>query len=415
MKTTRFLALLLCAGMSLSVITGCAEESASSTAEKETSATESGAEAEESAEVSSPDAEEPAEDIDIYEMHGLTTAEFVKDMGVGINLGNTFESCGDWINGNSVTAYETAWGSPVVTEELIRGYAEEGFGALRVPVAWSNMMAEDYTIHPDYIARVKEVVEWALEADLSVILNIHWDSGWWENFPTDKENCMAKYTAIWTQLCDAFGEYGDKLMFESLNEEAGWSSIWDRYSGTDEGKQESYALVNEINQTFVDLVRNSGGKNAERHLLIAGYTTDITLTCDPLYQMPEDPQNHCALSVHYYTPATYCLLEADTDWGKARPNWGSPRDYIELENNMDMLYDTFVSQGVPVIIGEYGVAASNKTADNIRLFLTSVAAEACKRDICPVLWDITNVFYDRYSFEMKDPALMDGLLAAKES
>ncbi|MBQ8687584.1 MAG: glycoside hydrolase family 5 protein [Ruminococcus sp.] len=346
-------------------------------------------------------------------MHGLTTADFVKEMGVGINLGNTFEACGGWITDDTVTAYETAWGSPVVTEEMIKGYAEEGFGALRVPVAWSNMMEEDYTIHPDYIARVKEVVEWALKADLAVILNIHWDGGWWENFPTDKEECMKKYTSIWTQLCDAFGEYGDKLMFESLNEEAGWSSIWDRYTGTDEQKQESYALVNEINQTFVDLVRSSGGNNAERHLLIAGYITDVSLTCDPLYQMPEDPQDKCAVSVHYYTPSTYCILTADADWGKARANWGSPRDYTELENNMQLLYDTFVSQGVPVIIGEYGAATSNKTAENVNLFLTSVAAEACKRDMCPVLWSTPGEFYDRTACEMEDQALMDGLLAAK--
>ncbi|MBQ8724484.1 MAG: cellulase family glycosylhydrolase, partial [Oscillospiraceae bacterium] len=184
----------------------------------------------------------------MYTMYGLTTQEFVTEMGAGINLGNTFESCGAWIDSESVTNFETGWGSPVVTKELIQGYKNEGFGALRVPVAWSNMMLENYQIHPDYLARVKEVVEWALEADLAVILNIHWDSGWWENFPTDKENCMEKYTTIWTQLCDAFGEYGDKLMFESLNEEAGWSSIWDRYTGTEEQKAESYALVNEINQ-----------------------------------------------------------------------------------------------------------------------------------------------------------------------
>ena len=275
MNMKKLTALVLSAAAGLSMITGCAEGDEGGSA--------------------------------MYKMHGLTTQEFVSEMGVGINLGNTFESCGAWINSDSVTNFETGWGSPVVTKELIEGYKNEGFGVLRVPVAWSNMMLEDYQIHPDYLARVKEVVEWALEADLAVILNIHWDSGWWENFPTDKENCMDKYTAIWTQLCEAFGEYGDRLMFESLNEEAGWSSIWDRYTGTEEQKAESYALVNELNQTFVDLVRASGGNNSERHLLIAGYITDVALTCDPLYEMPEDPAGKCAVSVHYYTPATYCI------------------------------------------------------------------------------------------------------------
>lgn len=372
MNMKKLTAMLITAAAGISMITGCAENAGTS----------------------------GKKDSDMYTMHGLTTQEFVTEMGVGINLGNTFESCGAWINSDSVTNFETGWGSPVVTKELIQGYKNEGFGVLRVPVAWSNMMLEDYQIHPDYLARVKEVVEWALEADLAVILNIHWDSGWWENFPTDKENCMDKYTSIWTQLCEAFGEYGDRLMFESLNEEAGWSSIWDRYTGTEEQKAESYALVNELNQTFVDLVRSTGGNNTERHLLIAGYITDVSLTCDPLYQMPEDPAGKCAVSVHYYTPATYCILKQDADWGKAKKAWGSPRDYTELETNMDLLYETFVSKGVPVIIGEFSVETANKEADNVKTFLTAVSSEARERDMCPVLWDITNVFYDRYTFQM---------------
>ncbi len=343
-----------------------------------------------------------SDDSPMNTMYNMTTQEFVDSMGTGINLGNTFEACGSWINSDSVTSFETAWGSPVVTKEMIEGYKNEGFGVLRIPVAWSNMMQDGYQIHPDYLARVKEVVEWALEADLAVILNIHWDGGWWENFPTDKEKCMEKYTTIWTQLCEAFGGYGDRLMFESLNEEAGWSSIWDRYSGDDEQKAESYALVNELNQTFVDLVRSTGGNNAQRHLLIAGYITDVELTCDPLYQMPTDPANKCAVSVHYYTPSTYCILKQDADWGKAKASWGSPRDYTELESNMDLLYDTFVSKGVPVIIGEFSVETANKQSDNVKLFLQSVAAEAHERDMCPVLWDITNVFYDRTNYCMME-------------
>ena len=113
----------------------------------------------------------------------MTTMEIVKDMGLGINLGNTFESCGTWINSSSVKNYETAWGSPVITQDMIQGIADSGFGVLRIPVAWSNMMGDDYTINPDYISRVKEVVDWAYEADLYVVMNIHYDSGWWENLP----------------------------------------------------------------------------------------------------------------------------------------------------------------------------------------------------------------------------------------
>lgn len=346
-------------------------------------------------------------DSEVKTLSDMTTMELVKDMGVGINLGNTFESCGDWINGTTVSDYETAWGSPIITQEMINGYAEAGFGVLRVPVAWSNLMGDDYTIDSVYIDRVKEVIDWACDADMYVIMNIHWDGGWWENFPTDTEECMYKYERIWTQLSEAFKDYDEQLMFESLNEEGGWDSVWNRYSGSDSGKAEAYGLLNEINQTFVDIVRASGGNNASRHLLIAGYATDVELTCDEMYEMPDDPANRCAVSIHYYTPSTFCILEADADWGQAKTEWGDEDDLAELEDHLNNLKETFIDNGVPVIMGEYGVAAGNKTTEQVNNFLITVTSEAYAKGICPILWDATGEYnvYDRYTCQMSDSEL----------
>lgn len=344
---------------------------------------------------------------DEVEMREMTTMELVRDMGIGINLGNTYESCGDWIaqwGDGTPESYETAWGSPIITQEMIQGYADEGFGVLRVPVAWSNMMGENYTISQDYLGAVREVIDWALDCDLYVIMNLHYDSGWIENMPTDKENCMEKYSAIWTQLCSEFQDYGDHLIFESQNEELGWSSLWNRWGGTN-GKAESYALVNEVNQTFVDIVRSSGGNNEKRHLLISGYNTDIELTCDALFEMPDDPENRCAVSVHYYTPSDFAILEENADWGKVRSTWGTDADFAELNRNMDMLKTTFIDNNIPVIIGEYGCPKNNKDEDSVRLFLSSVCETAYENQLCPVLWDITGLHYDRDTCRMIDPQL----------
>lgn len=347
-------------------------------------------------------------------MRDMTTMEIVRDMGLGINLGNTLESCGTWISkSGGVSGYETAWGSPVITEEMIKGYAKCGFGVLRIPVAWSNLMEEDYTIHPDYMARVKQITDWTIDSGMYAIVNIHYDSGWWANFPTDKEECMKKYTRIWEQITEEFKDYSDKLMFESLNEEGGWESLWNRWSGSDKGKAESFGLLNEINQKFVDIVRGSGGNNEKRHLLIAGYNTDIDLTCDKAFIMPEDKEKRCAVSVHYYTPSTFCILEQDASWGKAQSEWGSEADVKQLNDYMDMLKTAFIDNGIPVIIGEYGVSTGNKTPEMIRLFLSSVAKEAYKRQLCPVLWDITDVFYDRGTCKFKDEQLLEQIMAAK--
>lgn len=350
------------------------------------------------------------------QMRDITTMELVREMGLGINLGNTFESCGDWISNTSVTNYETGWGSPVVTEELIKGYKNCGFGVLRVPVAWSNMMAEDYTINPDYLARVKQVVDWALDADLYVVMNIHWDGGWFEGFGKDdkREECFKKYESVWTQLTKAFKDYGDKLMFESLNEEGGWDELWNRYSNQGD-KEKSYGILNDMNQRFVDIVRKSGGNNAKRHLLIAGYNTDIELTCDKLFKMPDDPEKRCAVSVHYYTPAVFALIETDVDWGKARADWGTKEDIAELDKLMDMMKTNFIDKGIPVIFGEYGVATKNKSPEMVRKYVGTVCEAMYTRGMCPVLWDVTDHFYDRRNYNFKDPQLLEELMDVKRS
>ncbi len=352
------------------------------------------------------------------DMRDMTTMEIVRDMGVGINLGNTFESCGDWIaqwGDGTPKSYETAWGSPEITQDMIQGYVDEGFGVIRIPVAWSNMMGENYTISSEYLARVKQVVDWSLDTGMYVILNIHYDNGWWSDFPTKKDECMKKYTRVWEQLTDAFGDYDDKLMFESLNEEGGWDSVWNQWTGTEDQKKQSYALLNEINQKFVDIVRSSGKNNAERHLLIAGYKTDVALTCDPLFEMPEDSAGRCAVSVHYYTPSSFAILEEDADWAKMRSTWGTDEDFKELDNNMTMLKTTFIDNGIPVIIGEYGCPKKNKDADSVRLFLSSVCETAYENQLCPVLWDISELHYDRNNCKMYDEELKNSIMSVVET
>lgn len=342
-------------------------------------------------------------------MRDISTIELVRDMGIGINLGNTFEACGDWIaqwSDGSIKAYETAWGSPVITKEIIQGYAKEGFGVLRIPIAWSNKMIQDGScvIDKEWLARITEVVDWTIESGMYAIINIHWDSGWVSTFPDNKDECMKQYTAIWTQISDNFKDYSDYLIFESQNEELGWDSVWNKWGGTD-GKAESYQLVNEINQKFVDIIRSSGGNNEKRHLLISGYQTSINLTCDTMFRMPSDLADRCAVSVHYYTPAGFAILEEDADWGKCISAWGTESDFNELYSNMDMMKTNFVDKGIPVIIGEYGCPVKNKDAESVRLFLSSVCRAAYERNICPVQWDTTDLHYDRNACRLKDAEL----------
>lgn len=335
----------------------------------------------------------------------MSTMDFVLSMGIGINLGNTMEAINS--NGKTVKSFETAWGSPVITKDIIQGYADAGFGVIRIPVAWSNMMDDNYNIDSDYIDRVQEIVDWVLECGMKAIINIHWDGGWFENFSTDKDECMKKYKSIWTQVSEAFKDYSADLMFESLNEEGCWNDIWNRYSNSTKGKKEAYALLGEINQAFVDIVRASGGNNTLRHLLIAGYATDAELTCDEMFILPDDPSGRYAISIHYYTPSTFTVISEDASWGKARSTWGTKSDYAELDKYMDMIYDTFIANGIPVIIGEYGCTTSNKTDETVREYLTAVCEAAYTRGMCPVLWDTPGGFYNRNTCKFTDTELLE--------
>ncbi len=345
-----------------------------------------------------------------------TAQEIVNDMGIGINLGNTFEACGDWIKGKSVSDYEKAWGSVEITKDIIDGYAKEGFKTLRIPVAWSNMMDDDYTIAPEYIERVKQVAQWAVDADMYVIVNEHWDSGWINYYPDNKEEVMKHYKSIWNQVSDAFKDFDDHLILESQNEELGaWKVgndewFWNRWGSDTTNKQAAYDYALDFNQAFVDIVRNSGGNNDDRLLLISGICTDIDATTDPAFKMPEDPAGKMAVSVHYYTPFNYALSDNSK-------SWGTIEEYAELNSYMQKLTDTFVSKGTPVIIGEacVGFEISKKAENTAREYIDATCREAYERGMCPVIWDITynvpngepreNQVYDRRAQEMVDQQL----------
>ncbi len=347
---------------------------------------------------STPPAKGPA-------LEDRTSMEVVRLMGLGWNLGNTMEACGDWINGQDVSNYETAWGNPETTREMFHALKVAGFKSVRIPVAWSNLMGKGYKIDSRLMKRVRQIVDYVLAEDMIAVVNIHWDGGWWAKFPTEYDKCMKRYTTIWTQISGQFKDYPATLIFESLNEEGCFNDVWNRYGGpAPENQKRAYGILNDINQTFVDLVRKSGGLNDKRHLLIAGYATDIDCTVDPLFLMPKDPANHCIVSVHYYTPYTFAGLEKDETWGKMRMTWGTEVDYAELDANVRKMKMRFHDQGVPVIVGEYG-ASFKKEPESVRRYTASVAERFYKAGMCPMLWDAGG-YFDRRTLEFKDPEIL---------
>jgi endoglucanase len=331
---------------------------------------------------------------------------FSRQMGIGWNLGNTLEACGG-IHGNSVRDYETAWGNPVTNKAMIDGIRASGFKTLRIPVAWSNMMGPDYAINPALMARVAQVAKYGLDDGMYVIIDIHWDGGWIHHFSTDYVGCIAKYKAVWSQIAGHFKGYSNHLIFESLNEEGSFDDLWNVYGGMPNQKDKAYQILNSINQSFTDLVRASGGNNGQRYLLIAGYGTDIGRTVDPDFKMPRDSVGHSMVSVHYYSPPSFAILEKDASWGKATYTWGTSADLEAVQRDMLPLKSRFLDQGIPVVVGEFG-CPTNKDPASIVKYLSTVCQTAYSLGCVPVLWDAGG-FYNRKTLRWNNPDVGEAL------
>lgn len=362
---------------------------------------------------------EEAEAVDNGVMReGLTALEATRLMGNGINLGNTLEACDSnvGIKTNTPLSYETHWGQPKTTQAMIDGMKAAGFDTIRIPVAWmtnaTHLYEGDYTIDADYMDRVEEVVRYARKAGMYVIVNDHWDGGWYGMFGSESAEtralAMEAYKGMWQQIAERFRDYSDYLIFESANEELG--TRFDENSAlycsdsvvtylTDD---ERYALTNEINQTFVDVVRATGGNNATRFLLIAGYGTNIDQTCDDRFQMPKDTaDSKLMVSVHYYDPWSYCGASSAASATK----WGKVSDYEYMDQQLAKM-TKFTEAGYGVVIGEYGaLPCSDGLKDNTLAYHTAFLDACTKYDLTNCLWDCSGL-YKRVSQTFEDDDIL---------
>ena len=349
---------------------------------------------------------------------GLTALEATRLMGNGINLGNTLEACDNnvGIKTNAPLSYETYWGQPKTTQAMIDGMKAAGFDTIRIPAAWmttaTHLYEGDYTIDAGYMDRVEEVVRYARKAGMYVIINDHWDGGWYGMFGSENAEtralAMEAYKGMWQQIAERFRDYSDYLIFESANEELG--GRFDENSPlycsdsvvTYLNDDERYALTNEINQTFVDVVRATGGNNATRFLLIAGYSTDINQTCDDRFQMPKDTvDSKLMVSVHYYDPWSYCGASSAVSATK----WGKVSDYEYMDQQLAKM-TKFTEAGYGVVIGEYGaLPCSDGLKDNTLAYHTAFLDACTKYNLTNCLWDCSGL-YKRVSQTFADDDIL---------
>ena len=333
--------------------------------------------------------------------HDIDAQTWCKNVVMGWNLGNALESAGgDWdydnyawtnVREKDYSKWETAWGNPKTTKEMIHALKEHGFNAIRVPVRWVPYAdIETMEIDESWIARVKEVVDWCMAEDMQVILNTHHEL-WLESYPiyTMKEPLNSKLRKLWTNIATAFADYDGRLAFAGTNEvTVNWAAP----------TAENYDVQNSYNQTFIDAVRATGGNNAKRNLIVQTYATDPTYGLAG-FVIPNDPTgNRLSVEFHYYSPYSYCSGGKDSYfyWGKAFADKGK----ITPDGNEDTIANLFLKlrkewwdKGLGIVMGEYGCSHHFTDDDkqtqeaNEQYYLETLVSEARKNGFAAFVWD----------------------------
>ncbi len=330
-----------------------------------------------------------------------TAAQVASQIKVGWNLGNTLEA----------QCSETAWGNPVVTQQLINSVRAAGFNAIRLPAAWDcHADQATLTINPAWLARVKQVVDYAVNNGMYIILNIHWDGGWLENNPTyaAQASVNAKQQAYWTQIANYFKNYDERLIFAGVNE-----VHYDYGTPTAEHieVQQSYL------QTFVNAVRATGGNNASRTLAVQTYNTNISHGLN-YFTLPTDTiANRLMVEVHYYDPYDYTLNPQGPclAWGApytqySQCAWGQ-ESY--MDNQFAQVKTKWVDAGVPVFIGEYIVSVrSGLDLASRQYFYRYMNNSARLNGIKTFYWDIGDAggLFNRNTGAITDQGALDAVL-----
>lgn len=319
----------------------------------------------------------------------MSAREACDAINVGWNLGNTLDSYGTWISGTAPSSFETAWGNPQTSAELIALVRNSGFNAIRIPVTWAQHVDEGGNIDGAWLDRVEQVVDMALDQDLFVILNVHHDTGetgedkvaWLVADTGTVEANMNRYRNLWTQICNRFSDRGEKLLFEGYNEILDNSNSWGHATASD-----AYTATNTLAQAFVDTVRATGGNNAQRNLIVSTYVASHEQVVLDSFVLPNDPSTgHLLAEVHVYAPWGFTGTAESVTWTTVHDDFGDA-DRAELTEVLNTVSAFSERIGVPVIIGECGAEGKGNDTDR-EAYAAYLVSEAAERGIKCFWWD----------------------------
>ena len=327
---------------------------------------------------------------------------FAEHLGTGFNLGNALDSTNLWETTPNAPelSYETYWGNPPIDDTQLAAISAAGFSSVRIPVTWEDHIDENGVISQTWMDRVAEVVDLALAEGLYVILDTHHED-WLDLDVAREEEINARYKTVWAQIAQRFADYDNHLLFEGMNE----PRLRDSDHEWDAGTSELRAMVNRLNRTFVETVRETGGENRNRYLMISAYATGTeTEALDDL----EVPDGNIIVSVHMYQPYSFCQdREGTAEWDA-----GNTDDTEKIAETFAELHARFIEQGIPVALTEFGCV--DKENDGARTTWVSFYREHA--DSIPCFWWDNGSSYqllDRESGKWGHPEILDVLVQVK--
>ena len=347
----------------------------------------------------------------------LSTAAYAQlpSPSYGWNLGNTLEPpCG-----------VGCWGPPP-TKALIDSARAQGFNTIRIPCAWNSNADRSGNINATYLSQVQQVVDWSIADGFYVILNDHWDNGWFENDKFSRYNSTlnSRLQKLWTQVANRFASYDSRLLFACANE-------------PNASTQAQTNVLFQYYRNWVPTIRGLGGNNATRWLLVQGPSTNIDNTCSYVTSAiwPNDPAKHLMIECHYYEPFQFTGLSSDASWGAMFYFWGAQyhvtsgptnrnatwgeESYVNAE--MAKMKTTFVNAGIPVLIGEWGAGVKPSEPDLTGQYITqnynsctywdyTVRNAAVSNGLYSTHWTIPGVLFDWTTGAVKDQTMINAVL-----
>jgi endoglucanase len=388
------------------------------------------------------------------DINSLSSLEFVKTMGAGWNLGNTLDAhwgqARPWLSSVTPERQETLWGNPVTTKAMIDFLKQAGFTTVRIPVTWYIFTgpAPDYIIDSRWMDRVQEVVDYVIDNGMYCILNAHhedylsgsnYENGWVRLYnreenralnDSEKAEINSRFEKIWTQIAQRFKDYSVYLIFEGINEP--------RTEGLDNISYQLYEeqgrFLNELLQTFVNTVRESGGKNADRHLMITPYYASVGMSTtdrdgrirgfidtNTRKLRVTDLRDRLIVSLHYYEPWGFVTAPEDSQWH----SWYFDMSVGSVSSNINNVYriirDNFVTYGIPVIMGETGAIrrnmpdGSSNEAERVKWAQYYIAGLK-QMGVPVIIWDDGGMFklFDRAGLKWEYPDLAAAIVNASK-